>query len=179
MFLSNRTTGVAVLSGALLATTLCVAHSSAAPIADRDALVTCKETGEVTWLNVGIGKLALPVPWQVATTFKGCVGTGISGDKPTPVSMAIAGTETVACDGPVTSHKGTGTILWSDNTTSKIRETATDQSKTAGSGPGVFPITIESGHFAGHDAEETSTVTLNGTCPGPTVGTLTGTFRIF
>ncbi|MFC9433456.1 hypothetical protein [Nocardia sp. NPDC057030] len=177
MSLSIRTTSVAVLTGALLATTLCVAQGSAAP--DRDALVTCKETGEVTWLNVGIGKLAAPVPWQVATTFEGCAGPSISGSDPTPVSMAIAGTEKVACDGPVTSHKGTGTILWSDQTTSEISQSATKQSKSEGSGPGVFPITIKSGHFAGHAAEETSTVKLNGTCPGASVGTLTGTFRIF
>ncbi|MFI6045660.1 hypothetical protein ACIA8C_28805 [Nocardia sp. NPDC051321] len=179
MTVGYRSTGAAVLAGALLGAALLVAPSSAAPQAKRDARITCAEKGEVTWLNVGIGTLAVPVPWQVATTFHDCAGPDISDANPVPVSMAIAGTENVACDGPVTSHKGTGTIVWSDETTSEISETATSQTKAKGSGPGVFPISITSGHFEGHDAEEDSTVTLEGTCPGASAGTLTGTLRIF
>ncbi|WP_194834774.1 hypothetical protein [Nocardia sp. XZ_19_369] len=177
---SYRSTGAAILAGAVLGACILAAPSSARPDpAGDDARITCKESGQVTWLNVGIGEEALPVGWQATILFSGCSGPDISLTKPKPVSMAIAGTEQVACDGPVEEHKGTGAITWSDGTTSKISQTSEGQTKTDGSGPGDFPIKIESGHFKGHEAVDSNDVQVEGTCPGVTAGVLTGEFYIF
>ncbi|MFI9404195.1 hypothetical protein [Nocardia sp. NPDC052316] len=169
----------AAVAGVTLGANLLVAPGAAAPsAADDESSITCTETGDVTWLNAGIGAVALPVLWRASVTFSDCTGPGISEINAKPIRMDLTGTEIVACDGPVEAHEGSGRITWSDGTFSDVSETSKNQFKEGGSGPGTFPIDIESGHFKGHEAIDENEVELAGTCPGASVGTLTGTFHI-
>ncbi|WP_194815463.1 hypothetical protein [Nocardia sp. XZ_19_385] len=166
---------VAVLVSATMGGAALAASTSAAAPADADALLTCKETGTVTWAEPGLADQPATVEWTAEIDFSECTGAAT----PTPVKLSAKGTENAGCEGEVTEHKGTGTITWSDGSTSEFRQGETDQSKDEGSGPGIFPIYIVSGTFADHFAEDNNTVKFaDDTCPGENKADLAGTFTL-
>ncbi|QIS21396.1 hypothetical protein [Nocardia terpenica] len=150
--------------------------------ANAAGMLSCTETGTVTWSPPGIGTLPSTVNWSDKISFSNCSGTAVDQGLPIPVSEEDQGTEIANCSGTVDAHTGTGTILWNDGTSSKVSSTAISQSKQNGTGPGNFPIRILTGNYRGKSATDSDTVTASdnpsGPCPGLTSATLDGTFTI-
>ncbi|MFD3426211.1 hypothetical protein [Nocardia fluminea] len=182
MFTRYRLAGAVVLACASLGIIPFAAPGIAAPPGNRTAepIITCAENGTVTWSGSGLGEQPSKVEWTAATEFTDCTGPTVDRGEPYPVSMDEAGTEVASCDGKVNVHQGTGTITWSDGSTSRISsKSAGNQSKSKGSGPATFPITIDSGTYAGHTASDDNTVITEQSCPGVTEASLTGTFTVY
>jgi hypothetical protein len=182
MFTRYRLAGAVVLASASLGATPFIAQGIADPPggSTKDATITCTENGTVKWLESGLAEKPSKVGWTATAEFTDCAGTAVDEGKPYPVSMVEEGTEVASCDGKVTIHQGTGTITWSDKSTSTISSVAADnQSKSKGSGPATFPITIATGTYAGHTAADDNTVSTDQSCPGVTEAKLTGTFTVY
>jgi hypothetical protein len=182
MFTRYRLAGAVVLASASLGATPFIAQSIADPPGSvtKDAIITCTENGTVKWLESGLAEKPSKVGWTATAEFTDCAGTAVDEGKPYPVSMVEEGTEVASCDGKVTIHQGTGTITWSDMSTSTISSTAAgNQHKSKGSGPATFPITIAAGTYVGHTAADDNTVSTDHSCPGVTEAKLTGTFTVY
>ncbi|MFE7741749.1 hypothetical protein [Nocardia sp. NPDC057455] len=181
MFTRYRLAGAVVLASASLGIIPFAAPGIAAPPGVRTAnsIITCAENGTVSWAGSGLGEKPSKVEWTATTEFTDCRGPAVDEGKPYPVSMDEEGTELASCDGKVNVHQGTGSITWSDGSTSRISsKSAGNQSKSKGSGPATFPIIIESGTYAGHTASDDNTVSTEQSCPGVTEASLTGTFTV-
>ncbi|WP_328407170.1 hypothetical protein [Nocardia sp. NBC_00403] len=180
MSTSHRLAGTVAVFGVLLATPPLITHSAALPSLAPGAIMICQESGAVSWAAPGIRNEPATIEWNAGIDFTDCAGPAVDEGRPTPVHVSETGTEFVSCDGEVSVHSGTGEITWSDGSTSKISAGVNVQSKSAGAGPGVFPITILTGNYVGHPATDDNTVTASGqSCPGLTEATLTGTLSIF
>jgi hypothetical protein len=181
MLIRYRLAGAVVLTSASLGLIPFAAPGIAAPPETRitDPIITCTENGTVNWAGSGLGEKPSKVEWTATTEFTDCSGPAVEQGEPYPVSMDEQGSEVASCNGKVNVHQGTGTITWSDGSTSKISSnSAGNQSKSKGSGPATFPIVIESGTYTGHTASDDNTVTTEQPCPGVTAASLTGTFTI-
>ncbi|MFC9967523.1 hypothetical protein [Nocardia ignorata] len=181
MFTRYRLTGAVVLATASIGLVPFAAPGIAAPPGANQAepIITCTQSGTVTWAGDGLGEKPTRVEWSATTEFADCAGSAVDEGGPYPVSMAEQGTEVASCEGKVTVHEGTGTITWSDGSTSTTSSKAAgNQAKSKGGGPATFPITIDSGTLAGHSATDDNTVTTEQTCPGVTEAALTGTFSV-
>jgi hypothetical protein len=172
--------GTVAAFGVLLATPPLITRSAALPLPVPATLMTCHESGMVSWAAPGIGSELATVAWNAAIDFTDCRGPAVDQGRPTPVRMNEKGTELVACDGEVSAHSGTGEITWSDGSISKISAGVNVQSKVAGAGPGTFPVTFLTGNYADHLATDDNTVANapGQSCPGLTEATLTGTLSI-
>ncbi|MGY1899872.1 hypothetical protein [Nocardia gipuzkoensis] len=182
MFTRYRLAGAVVLASASLGVIPFAAPGIAAPPGGTTAapLITCTEHGTVNWAGSGLGSLPSKVEWTATAQFTDCIGTAVDEGEPYPVSMDEQGFEVASCDGKVSIHQGTGTITWSDGSTSTISSAAAgNQSKSKGSGPALFPIVIVSGTYAGHTASDDNTVTTDQSCPGVTEAELVGTFTVY
>ncbi|MEU1998271.1 hypothetical protein ABZ511_27865 [Nocardia gamkensis] len=181
MFSRYRLAGAVVLASASLGAVPFAAPGDAAPPGGATAapMITCAEQGTVQWAGSGLGAIPSKVEWTATTQFTDCMGSAVDDGKPYPVSMVEQGFEVAACDGKVGVHQGTGTITWSDGSTSTISSAAAgNQSKSKGSGPALFPIVIVSGTYAGHSASDDNTVSTAQSCPGVTEAQLIGTFTV-
>ncbi|MBF6196177.1 hypothetical protein [Nocardia implantans] len=181
MFARYRLAGVVVLASVSLGVVAFAAPGVAAPpsSATAAAVITCTEQGTVHWAGSGLGAIPSRIEWTATTRFTDCMGSAVDEGKPYPVSMDEQGFEVASCDGKVSVHQGTGTITWSDGSTSTISSAAAgNQSKSKGSGPALFPIVITSGTYAGHTASDDNTVSTAQSCPGVTEAKLTGTFTV-
>lgn len=177
---SHRLARIVAVFSVLLATPSLITCSAASASPVPGAIMKCQESGTVSWAAPGIRTLPATIAWNAEIGFTGCAGSAVDAQRPTPVHLSQRGTELVSCDGDVTVHSGTGEITWSDGSVSKISSGVNVQSKSAGAGPGVFPITILSGNYVGHPAIDDNTVTSSGqSCPGLTEATLTGTLSVF
>ncbi|MEU7142277.1 hypothetical protein ABZ942_22710 [Nocardia sp. NPDC046473] len=181
MFTRDRMFGVVALAGVALAAPP-FAQGAALPsdISAKTPVMTCKETGEVTWPEPGIADSPDTVNWKADIKFTDCKGTAVDEGSPTLKSVTESGTEKASCTGKTTAHVGKGTITWSDNTTSDVTIGEISESKSKGSGPGDFPFSIVSGHFKDHSAEVKDKVTDSGhPCPGESKATIEGTFALY
>ncbi|MGW0248535.1 hypothetical protein ACWDYH_18070 [Nocardia goodfellowii] len=182
MFTRYRLAGAVVLASASLGVIPFAAPGVADPSGKKpaDAIITCTGNGTVTWAGSGLGDKPSNVEWKATTQFTECKGLAVEMGEPHPISMDEQGTEIASCDGKVNVHQGTGTITWSDGSTSRFSSKAAgNQSKSKGSGPATFPITIDSGTYARHTASDDNTATTDQSCPGVTQAALTGTFLVF
>lgn len=179
MSTSHRLAGTVAVFGALLVTPPLITHSVALPT--PKAIMTCRESGTVSWAAPGIGNGPATVKWNAEIDFTGCTGPAVDEKRPTPVHVSESGTEFVSCDGDVSVHTGAGKVTWSDRSTSEVSAGVNVQSKSAGQGHGAFPITIRTGNYANHTATDDDTVAAASgqSCPGLTEAALTGTLSIF
>ncbi|ATL66698.1 hypothetical protein [Nocardia terpenica] len=178
-----RGRGGAILTCALAGAASLVGPGWVTPAAAKPdtVVMTCEETGKVTWLSDGLGNEPGEVQWTNTKEYTNCKDpNGGTLTIPTPVSSVSAGTETASCDGTVTEHSGTGIMTWSDKSTSTIATDVKSETKSKGNGKGDFPITITSGtgKDLGYSAEDVDTLKVDGTCPGLKSATTTGTLTI-
>ncbi|MFI6958744.1 hypothetical protein ACIBJI_35420 [Nocardia sp. NPDC050408] len=159
----------------------------AGPANADDVLLTCTEKGTVNWLGAGIGDSPAKVGWTDTITFSNCTGPAIDQGLPYPVSETDAGTETASCSQPTTDNESTGTIVWSDGSTTAV-SSGSSEIEADGSRSGEFPTLISTGPYKGKTATDTNTVTpaigssiatpFGQLCLGVTSATLEGTFTI-
>ncbi|WP_344665720.1 hypothetical protein [Catenulispora yoronensis] len=153
---------------AVFAGTLGLAVSSlaiAATPASAQTVITCNGTGTVTW-SPDLTSTVRSIDWSGQITYTGCHGIGLDGDHTYPVSMTSSGTETLSCnDLDGTGFSGSGTVTWSDGTTSHVTDTEISSDEINGEGSGEFNHTIEDGsHYVGADIVHVERDTSGG-CP--------------
>ncbi|MGO4648174.1 hypothetical protein AB4305_24905 [Nocardia sp. 2YAB30] len=147
--------------------------------ANAAVVLTCEETGTVSWAGLGIGALPAKVYWTDTITFSNCTGTAVDQGLPVPVSETDTGTETASCSEATTDNTSTGTITWSDGTTTDVNSAGGSEVEGSGSRRGDFPTLISTGPYQGKTAIDTNTVTPSDRlCPGVTFAKLEGTFTI-
>ncbi|MEU7766673.1 hypothetical protein AB0B25_16280 [Nocardia sp. NPDC049190] len=147
--------------------------------ANAAVVLTCEESGTVSWAGLGIGALPSKVYWTDAITFSNCTGTAVDQGLPIPVSETDIGTETAGCDAETTDNTSTGTIIWSDGTSTDVSSGGGSQIEGSGSRRGDFPTLLSTGPYAGKTAIDSNTVTPSDQqCPGLTFATLEGTWTI-
>lgn len=176
--------GGAILACVLLGAATFVAQSWLGPAPARadGPLITCKETGTVSWLDLGVGAIPGTITWNTTKKYTDCKGSGEYANGPFPRSSTSSGAEQASCNG-VSGRHGTGILVWSDNTsihpsTSKIEIGQGPEPKPAIGGDGHVTIKIVSGYLSGHTADDLDTVTVSGKCPGVEQATTIGTFSI-
>ncbi|MFD6158409.1 hypothetical protein ACFWF7_33090 [Nocardia sp. NPDC060256] len=171
---------VVILAGAVGAVSF-IAQSGVRPAAAQASTVvmTCTEEGKVLWPAPGIGKEPAVVKWTEDLKYSDCKDPDGKAVNPHPVSSKASGTEKVSCNGDATDDHGTGTMKWSDGTTSEFKTGETSETVTDGNDSGEFPISITSGTYAGHSAKDVGTTTETGSCPGEKAATATGTLTIY
>ncbi|NQE86701.1 hypothetical protein [Nocardia terpenica] len=170
--------------GAILACALAGAASFGAPGAPAAArpdtvVMTCDETGTVTWLN-GITDSKAQVRWKNEKHYANCVRPDKSTPPVYPEESIAGGTELASCD-DVESHEGNGVMFWSDGSTTTFEQKAVKQGKSKGNGTGEFTLTIGAGNdFAGDTATDKDTLTKKEkeSCPGLQNATTQGTLTI-
>ncbi|WP_225726956.1 MULTISPECIES: hypothetical protein [unclassified Nocardia] len=146
-------------------------------------VMTCDETGIVTWLNAGITDTKATVRWENNKHYDNCRLPDGSTPKVYPKISVAEGTEFASCDDvDVESHKGSGEMTWSDGSATTFEQKASKQSKFKGDGTGEFTLIIGDGNdFAGDTAIDKDTLTKkeSESCPGLTSATTKGTLTIY
>ncbi|QIS10144.1 hypothetical protein [Nocardia arthritidis] len=144
-------------------------------------VMTCDETGNVTWLGAGITDTKAKVDWENTKHYDNCKLPDGSTPQVYPERSVAMGTELASCDA-VESHEGRGEMSWSDGSTTTFKQKASKQSKFKGNGTGEFTLIIEDGNdFTGDTAIDKDTLTKkeSKSCPGLTSATTKGTLTIY
>lgn len=176
----HRRRGIVALVGAVIGASTLFTQGEIGAAQASAPIMTCQETGDVTWLGLGISGAATPTNWTATVLYSKCSGSAVESGGPYPSHLVLSGTEKVQCEGPTTDHQGTGEMTWSDGTTSRVHEGQRHASMSGNSGTGEFAVTIVSGTFEGHEVvEETSLTFSGGLCPMASTATFTGTFTLF